>query len=409
MNKCIWIINEYAGSPYHGMEFRHYYLGKQLISLGYKVIIISGSYSHLFRKFPECNKIINYENIDGIDYFWIKVINYGVSTNKKRVLKWLQFSLQLIFLNFKKIQKPDYILLSPMATFSVIPSYLLAKQKKAKYIIEIKDIWPLSITELGGYSMKNPFVMMLRLFELFGLRYSNVIISNLPNYGQYLEENGIGRGFHYIPNGIDLDEKNNKEDISEEIKRVIPKGKFIVGYAGTIGLANGLENLIEVAELLKYDQKIYFVIVGEGKNKKELISKANSLNNILFLPAIPKKQIQSLLSYFDICFIGWRNKNIYKYGVAANKIFDYMYAEKPILQAIDSKFNIIDQAICGICVESENPRKIADAILELYTMPDEKRNKLGKNGKEYVLKYHTYDVLAKQLKEVLDGLESSTI
>ena len=96
MSKNIWIINEYAGSPYHGMEFRHYYLGKELVKLGNKVTIISSSYSHLFKNLPNKKK----ENISGVDYLWLKTFNYGNSHNKKRVLKWFLFTFKIFFLPF---------------------------------------------------------------------------------------------------------------------------------------------------------------------------------------------------------------------------------------------------------------------------------------------------------------------
>ena len=98
MGKNIWIINEYAGSPYHGMEFRHYYLGKELVKLGHSVNVVSSSYSHLFKKLPEKSQ----ENIDGINYVWLKTLNYGDSHNKKRVLKWFIFSYEIFFLPFNK-------------------------------------------------------------------------------------------------------------------------------------------------------------------------------------------------------------------------------------------------------------------------------------------------------------------
>ncbi len=406
-NKILWIINEYAGSIYHGMEFRHYYLAIRLQELGYRVVIISGSYSHLYQKQPDCKSIVEHEVIDGIDYYWIRVINYGASTSKKRILKWFQFSSKLFLLGFINIQKPDYILLSPMATLPVVPGYLLAKLKKSKFLIEIKDIWPLTLMEIGGYSKHNPFIWTLRKFEVFGLTHADAIISNIPGYGAYLTENHIKRSFTFIPNGIDLRGDIEEQEIPKELGSKVPLGKFVVGYAGTVGLANGLEYLIEAAKILKYMNQIVFVIVGDGSNKRKIVSKASDLQNVIFLPAIPRQQIQSVLRKFDVCFIGWRRKDFYKYGVAANKLFDYMLSGKPILESIDSKLNLVDQASCGLCVESESPRAIADGVLKLFSMSKDELQRLGNNGKEYVLKYHTYTTLAKQLKEVLDGLESA--
>ncbi len=406
-NRSIWIINEYAGSPYHGMEFRHYYLAKQLIKLGYSVTIISASYSHLYYSLPKVRKTIEYQNIDGIRYCWIKVMNYGSSSNRKRAIKWIQFSAKLLLLLVRKANKPDFIILSPMATFVVLPSYFLARHEKAKFIFEVKDIWPLSVTELGGYSKHNPFILLMRMSEVFALRHADAVISNLPNYQQYLDDNGIQKKCYYIPNGIDIEEKQNRGELPPEIMAKIPRGKFIVGYAGTIGLANGIQYLVDAARILEKYKDIEFIIVGDGKDKEMIKFQAKDLDNLEFFPAVQKKQIQSLISNFDLCYIGWKKRQIYHYGISANKIFDYMYAGKPILQSIDSKFNIVEQAHCGICVESENPKAIANGILELYKMPKDELKKIGQNGKEYVIRYHSYDVLAKQFKEVLDGLEST--
>jgi len=400
-NKYIWIINEYAGSPYHGMEFRHYYLAKELIKLGYKVVIISASYSHLFRNLPKVSKKFTHEIIDGIDYYWIRVKKYKNSLDKMRVLKWMQFSLYLLLLPFKKIPHPDAIILSPMATTPVLPTYLIAKIKHSKFIFEVKDIWPLSLEEIGRYSRYHPFIILLRLFELFALKKSDYIVSNLPNYGQHLKHYGINRDFVYIPNGIYLSEIQEAEPLDNEILEMIPKNKFIIGYAGTVGLANALEYLINAAKILEKNDKIAILIVGEGQEKKKLIELVRGLKNIQFIHAVQKQQVTSILKHFDVCYIGLRKSSLFEYGVSPNKIFDYMYSGKPIISSISTKKDLVTMAKCGISVEAENSKAIADAIIKLYRMSPEQRAKMGQNGKEYVLKYHTYEKLALQYKEIL--------
>jgi len=400
-NKSIVIINEYAGSPYHGMEFRHYYLGKELIKLGYKVTIVSASYSHLFRKLPDVSKKFTHEIIDDIDYYWVRVNKYKNSLDKMRVLKWIQFSLYLLVLPFKKIPHPDAIILSPMATIPILPAYFISKIKHSKFIFEVKDIWPLSLEEIGKYSRFHPFIILLRLFELFALKKSDYIVSNLPNYGQHLKHYGINRDFVYIPNGIYLSEIQEAEPLNNEILEMIPEKKFIIGYTGTIGLANALEYLISAAKILERHSEIAFLIVGDGREKSNLLKMALGMSNVHFISAIPKREIQSIIKYFDVCYIGWRAKKLYEYGVSANKIFDYMYSGKPILHSINAKNDLISMANCGISVEAENPQAIADAIIKLYRMSPEQRAIMGQNGKEYVLKYHTYENLALKYKEIL--------
>lgn len=397
----IWIINEYAGSPYHGMEFRHYYLGKEFVKLGHNVTIISASYSHLFRNPPNINKYFTLEKIDGIKYLWIKVPKYEKSTDKRRVLKWIVFSLSLFFVPFNLLDKPDVIILSPMATFPVLPTYILAKRFKAKLIFEIRDIWPLTLIELGGYSSKHPVIKIMKWLELFALKKADIIVSLFPNYGEYLKDNGINRDFVYIPNGIDLEDLNNGEDLDENIKKLIPKNKFIVGYTGTIGIANALEVLIKAAYILREHKDIAFVIVGDGQEKHNLVKmvKEMNLDNVIFIPSIPKRQVQAMLNLFDICYIGWREKKIYKYGVSPNKIFDYMYSGRPIIHAISTEKNIVSIANCGISVRAEDPEETAKAVMRLKNMDTNDKINMGLNGKGYVINNHSYGILAKKFLE----------
>jgi len=395
--KHIWIINEYAGTPYHGMEFRSYYIAKELVKSGHRVTIVSSSYSHLFKKLPEHRK----ETIDGIDYLWLKTFDYGTSHDKRRVLKWFLFSFKVLFLPFS-LKKPDVIIVSPMAPFPILPAWVLSKRYGAKLIYEVKDIWPLSLVEVGGFSPEHPFIKFMGWFEKFALRKSDVIVSNLQNYGDHIRELGIDRDFKWISNGVDLDEMKEIEPLDDDLKEKIPKNKFIVGYTGTVGVANTLDSFCEAAKLLQDQTDILFVIVGGGQEKEHLVKTYGQDDNILFIDAIPKKQVQSMLTIFNICFIGLRKENLFKYGVSPNKLFDYMYSSKPILYAIESgKNNIVKTANCGISVKAQNPQAIADGVLELYNMSASQREKLGQNGKEYVLEHFTYEKLAEKYEEIL--------
>ncbi len=398
-SKNIWIINEYAGSPYHGMEFRHYYLAKELAKLGDKVTIISSSYSHLFKNLPKEKR----ENIDGVDYLWLRTFDYGESHDKRRVLKWFLFMFKVFFLPFS-LKKPDVIIVSPMAPFPILPAWILAKIYKAKLIYEVKDIWPLSLIELGGFSPTHPFIRFMYWFEKFALKKSDVIVSNLQNYGEHMRHDvGVQRDFTWISNGVDLDELKNIESLDSNIKKKIPQDKFIVGYTGTVGVANALDSFCEAAKILQNKKDILFVIVGDGQEKENLLLEYGKLENLLFIETIPKQQVQSMLSLFDVCFIGLKKENLFQYGVSPNKLYDYMYSAKPVLYAIDSGVNnIVKTAECGITVEAENPKDIADGITQFDTMDVLIMEVLGKNGKNYILKHATYDKLAHRYQQLME-------
>jgi glycosyltransferase involved in cell wall biosynthesis len=404
MSKTIWFINDYAGSAYHGMEFRNYYFAKEFVKMGYKVYIISASYMHLFKKMPKTDDNYTFEEIDGIYYIWIKVPDYGESTNKKRVLKWFVFTLKLFFLPFKKMSKPNFIIASPMAPFLVLPAYRLAKKFNAKFIYEIKDIWPQSIIELGSVSATHPLIKIMSWCESFAIKKADMIVSSLQNYGSHLESDlNISKDFTWINNGIDLNEMKSIEPLDNTLKSQIHKDKFIIGYTGTIGIANVLNYLFDAAKELIDNKNIMFIIVGDGKEKESLVQKYKDLNNILFIEPIKKSQVQSMLELFDICYIGLQKENLFRYGVSPNKLFDYMYSAKPIIYAIDSgEANIVKLSNCGISVEAQNSKDITKAILKLFNMTKEEKDKLGQNGKKYVLEHFTYEKLAKKFQRIFD-------
>jgi glycosyltransferase involved in cell wall biosynthesis len=219
----------------------------------------------------------------------------------------------------------------------------------------------------------------------------------------------IGKGlfekkFRYIPNGIKTVSKNQVLD--ENIMKQLPKGKFIIGYTGTIGLANALDPLIESAIKVREHKKIHFIFVGNGSNKIQLEKKVcvNNLENVTFINAIDKDQIYALIEYFDVCYLGWHNILIYKFGISANKLFDYMYAGKPILHAYSGTKDIVKIANAGISCEAYNVDEIVDSIYKFLEMSKNEMRKMGQNGKNYVLKYHTYEHLAKKYIEIFNDI-----
>jgi len=204
--------------------------------------------------------------------------------------------------------------------------------------------------------------------------------------------------FRYIPNGIQFSEK--QLTIDEEIKSKFPNNKFIIGYAGTIGIANALDTLIDAAILLKDNKNIHFVLVGAGGEKESLMKKCknNNLYNVTFINAIPKNKVQSMLQLFDVCYIGWHKQDLYKFGISANKIFDYMYSKKPIIHATNAANDPISDSDCGWTIDAENVRELEYKILEVYNTDREKLLNKGNNGYEYVIKKHNYSVLAEKFE-----------
>lgn len=387
------------------MGGRHYYLAKELAKLGYNVCVIASSSNHLLRKtFPATERFVR-EQVDGFTFVWVKMPSYSKAHSKQRMLNWILFPLRLQKLAKSTPEAPDVILCSSPSLFSFLGAQRLARRFKSRLVFEVRDIWPLTLIEVGGYSLKNPFIRLMQRVEDYAYSHSDHVISNLKYAINHMQSHGLRpERFTWIPNGFSLDEVNQQMPLDEALKNQLPPGKFIVGYTGTIGLANALDSLVTTATLLKDIPEISFVLVGDGSRKASLQKQVIEigLKNVVFIDPVPKNQIQSMLACFDACFIGFVKAPLFRFGVSPNKLFDYFYAGKPILYAIESgEYHPVEAAGAGFELPAENSSAIADAILKLLAMRPDEREKMGQNGRNSALRDYEYGTLAKKMADVL--------
>lgn len=402
--RTFWIINQYASTPDSGMGGRHYYLAKELAKQGHKVYLIAASYTHLLRHPPEVKQTFQVEAIEGFSFVWVKVPEYRVAHDKRRVWNWFYFAWMLLKLPKVISVRPDAILYSSPSLVPFIGARRLAKKLKARLVFEVRDIWPLTLVEVGGYSAKHPFVRLMQWLEDRAYCDADAVLSNLPNAVEHMVERGMRREkFTWIPNGLDMDEVLLSEPLTKNSLAELPKDKFIVGYTGTIGVANALDSFIVAASLAKGDDNLAWVLVGDGKEKINLQLKCErlGLSNVYFVNSIPKIQIQAMLSRFDACYIGWKDEQLYRFGIAPNKIPEYLLSGKPVIHAFSGYGDSVKVANAGLSVKAEDSQAIADAALKLKEMTPTQRDQLGQNGREFVMKNHDYSQLAVKLSKVL--------
>ena len=406
----ILLINHYAGSPQYGMEYRPYYLAKEWANMGHRVAIVSASFSHLRSKQPNVKGNINKELIDNILYIWIKTPSYK-GNNLKRILNMLTFISKLMSLS-KRLSsqfKPDVVIASSTYPLDIFPAYLISRFSKAKLIFEVHDLWPLTPIELGGMPKWHPFIVVMQIAEDFAYKHADKVVSILPKALEYMVSRGLDpKKFVHIPNGIDISEwqplnTQLPEEHKEAIYKLKKEGKFLVGYAGSFGVANALDYFVKSATYLK-NLPVVLVLIGQGPEKENLQKyvELNKLDNVIFLPPVSKNLIPLLLKEMDILYIGWRRNKLYRYGVSPNKLFDYMMAGKPIIHAIEAGNDLVKESGCGISIPPEDPIAIAEAIKKLIEMSPTEREEMGKRGREYVIKNHDYKVLAQKFLEAIN-------
>ncbi len=397
----IWIFNQFAGTPESGWGERHYFFAQYWIEAGWDVVIFSGSYNHVFKKNVEVkNGFFKEEIYNGVRFIWVKNPRY----NPKSVMRFISmliFTFRLYFLKLTDFGKPEAIIVSSMPIFPIFPALYYQNLFGVPVYFEIRDIWPLTLIQLGGIKPWHPLAKFIGWFEKRAYRESDGVVSLLPNAKEHIDEVANKNvNFHYIPNGIDADLVGT-DDIPLELRQLIPENKFIVGYAGTLGLANALEHFIDAALTFNSNEDICFVLVGDGYLKEDLMRKCENNDNIIFYPKIKKSQIQNLLNYFDVAFVGRAGSDLFKHGVSANKYFDYMLAGLPILDSNNFIKDPVELSGCGLIVKPDCADSIREGIIKLKAMNKSELEELGKLGIKYVLQHHKIEVLAKKYIEII--------
>jgi glycosyltransferase involved in cell wall biosynthesis len=409
----IWIVNHYARSPDTPGGTRHFGFATELVKRGHQVSIFASSFGHRTRKEERLEGKQNYrrENVDGVEFIWVRTFPYYKGNDWRRVVNMLSYSFRVIPLGLRLKERPDVILASSPHPFAGLAGYILARLKRARFIFEVRDLWPQTLVEFGGYSNRSPVVKLLRVLEKFLCQRAKKIVLLAPKASDYITRLGIPTSkIVYIPNGVDpklFSDTSAKlpSEIGELISGLKSEGKILVGYAGAHGIANAMDTIIETPKLLQDEgvDKVHFLLVGDGPEKGRLVGKAESwgLSNISFFEPIPKYAMPALLRAIDIAVISVQKSDLYKYGVSFNKLFDYMICAKPVVWAIDLPDNPVAKANCGITVSPEDAGEMAKAIVELCDLSEKEREDMGMGGYEYVMKYHSMPVLAGRLLEAI--------
>lgn len=405
MNKTVWIINQYASTPEYGYAGRHYYLGNELAKLGYNVYLIASASHHLLREKPLVHSRFQFEKEGGrYTVVWTKMPHYDQAHSKGRILGWFLFPWRIRQLASVIPEPPDVVLCSSPSLLSFMGAKNIARKFGAKLVFEVRDIWPLTLVDIGGYSPRHPFVQLLQRVEDRAYRDSDRVVSNLKNAVEHMASRGMKRDkFAWVPNGFSMDEVSLDAPLNTKAESQLPKDKFLVGYTGTLGVANAMSTLIYAADRLKEYSDIAFVVVGDGKEKPALqqLVEQKGLTNVHFVDPIPKVEIQAMLAQFDGCYIGWLNDSLYRFGIGANKIPEYLFSGKPIIHSYSGACDPIEEAGAGLRVPAEDDKQLADAVVSLYKMGPEERAAMGANGKEVAVEYYEYSQLARKLASVL--------
>jgi glycosyltransferase involved in cell wall biosynthesis len=326
-----------------------------------------------------------------------------------RILAQLSFGCLAPFLGGRAVGQPDVIIIESPPLFDAIAGRILARWKRCPYIFTVADIWPESAVQLGVLRHRLLIWLAERL-EWSTYRQAGAVWSVTQGIRQILLRRGLpAENVFLLPNGVDTAKFRPRARAAARAELGWDH-RFTILYAGTIGLAQGLEILLDAADLLREHADIGFVLIGEGAAKAGLAAKAERrhLRNVSFLDAEPHDRMPVFLSAADTCLVALRKVPLFE-GALPSKMYEAMACARPILLAVDGEASqlVAEDASAAIHVDPENAQQLARAILTLHDQPD-LAHQLGQHGRSFVEAHFDRDALTQSLEARLDALVGTT-
>jgi len=363
---------------------RHIEIARVLADKGHQVTIITSPVSYLTGK----------SKSDSLRWKSVEQVNPGIRILRvytypalhrsffHRVLSFLSFMFSSFFVGLS-VKDVDLIWGTSPPIFQGWTAWLLARLKRVPFLFEVRDLWPAFAIAVGVLHQKVLIGLSLWL-EKFLYRHADVIVVNSPGFIDHIQKRG-GRDIRLVENGVDPAMFISATDGRLFREKHDLQNKCVILYAGAHGISNDLPVVLEAAKLLKDEEVIKFVFVGDGKEKPALVqmAKEKGLSNTLFLPSVPKSEMAEVIAGADACLAILKPIELYK-TTYPNKVFDYMAAGKPVLLAIDGVIReVVENAQAGIFVEPGNARSLAEAALCIKENPN-RADTMGNQGKTFV-------------------------
>ncbi len=336
----VWIINQYTITPEYPASTRHYELAKYLADK-HTVTLWGSNYIHHSKTFRFANKWRTMEEqVEGFNLVWLSSLPYK-NNGILRMINMLIYPLTLLIKGLLRKERPDVIIGSSPPLLTAYAAMWVAKLRKAKFIFEVRDLWPDTLIQVK--TDKEGFVVhLLRGIERSLYRRADLIIGLTEGIVQTIQQRGAGADkVVFLPNGMDLDvsvhDTQQMTDFRQKMRQQlgISQADKVFMYAGAHGPANDLSQLVEAAQAVASIPDIKIVLLGEGVEKQDLQRQAAELqlSHLIFLPGVPKSDIQLYLSIADAYLICLKDVPLYERALP-NKIFDYMMQNKPIITTV---------------------------------------------------------------------------
>lgn len=352
------------------------------------------------------NKLYQREIIDGIDVQRVWTYIAANEGTVRRIINYVSYMMSAFFFSFF-VKRPDVVIATSPQFFCGWAGVLTHFFRRLPFILEIRDIWPESIVAVGAMNNRR-LVRLLEWMEKIMYASAGHIVTVGEGYRRRLLEKGVsGERISVVMNGVNRELFMPREPDAELKRKYGVQNKFICSYSGTIGMACGLNIVLDAARKLKNRgiEDLVFMLVGDGASRKELEAEARErqLDNIIFTGRQPKEKMPDFLAISDVCLVHLRKTDLFT-TVMPSKIFESSGMAKPIINGVGGfAAEFIEKSGAGINIEPENSDQLIDAMLLLR---DEVglRESYGNSGREYVIANFDRDKLAQDYMNVIGNI-----
>jgi glycosyltransferase involved in cell wall biosynthesis len=389
---------------------RHHAYAKALVALGHEVTIVAGSFNHFQRREIHLadGERMRAELIDGVTFLWLKIPPYGQSFGP-RLWSMAHFGLAVrAARRHAAFREADIILGStpyPMGTWAALGA---ARANGKAFVLEIRDIWPMTIHYLGGVSQWNPIMLFLAYLERRLIREADGIVSTLAKGELRVRELAGAKANDcvWIPNGID----------PALVGLMVPpsaEAPFEFLYAGLLSEQSyALGSILDAAKLLLEDfppEAVKVTIIGEGPSKALLQNRVSKegFRNVFFEAALPKKAIYGRMARAHAFIYSLHDSPLYRYGTSCNKLGDYLVSGRPTVFASPLADDLVGAADAGVCVEPEDAHALAEGMRRVLAATPEMRRQWGEHGRAYILDCFAIPDLARTLLGVFEDARAN--
>lgn len=387
-------------------------LARHWVKAGHEVTVLTGFPNHPTGIVPpeyrsKLRKLVCREQKDGIDIVRTWLFPCPNRKAHERLLNYLSFVLSSCITGIF-LRRPDIIIATSPQLFVGLTGRWLGWIKRVPFILEVRDLWPDSITASGMGSDTDLSIRLLRALSSFLYRSCDHVVVVTPAFKQEIvtKWHVPAEKISLVENGVETDLFT--PDVSgDDVKRELGlEGKFVVSYIGTLGLAHGLRAVMKAAtELQSTFPDIQFLFVGEGADKDRLTSLVFELKlaNVRFLPQQPRQEIPSIIRASDLCLVLLKKASVFE-TVIPTKMLEFMACGRPVILGVDGQARqVIEKAEAGVFIEPEDHAALAQAVTQLY-LDLGLRKALGENGRKYIVDHLSRERTAKTYTGVLENV-----